>query len=375
MNYEFPPVGGGGGRVAEDLCRGLAARGHQLRVLTSHAPALRRHEWRDGYEIIRSPAGRSRLDRCSPAEMLSYVGLGAGRALYDALFWKPDLLHVHFAVPTGALAWLAHRLTGVPYVLTAHLGDVPGGVPEQTRHLFRVVKPFTRPIWTSAAYRTAVSDFTRRLAESAYGFPVETVLNGVNLQACRPGSVTPSPVRRLLFAGRLSVQKNVLFLIDLLAHVRDLDWTLELLGDGPLRAAVAARVAEHGLTERIRLRGWVPPEQVERFMQSSDILMLPSLSEGLSVVGVRALAFGLAVLASAIPGNHDLVRHGTNGFLCPCNDLASFEQHLREMLQATDRLASMKQASRVLAQTFDLQRIIGRYEDIFHSVCQRRAAA
>ena len=38
--------------------------------------------------------------------------------------WQPDVIHAHFAVPTGALAWAVHRLTGVPYVLTAHLGDV-----------------------------------------------------------------------------------------------------------------------------------------------------------------------------------------------------------------------------------------------------------
>lgn len=375
MNYEFPPVGGGGGRVAEDLCRGLAARGHQVRVLTSHVPGLRRHEVRDGFEIVRSPAGRSRLDRCSPPEMLSYVGLGAGRALYDALFWKPDVVHVHFAVPSGPLAWMAHRLTGVPYVLTAHLGDVPGGVPEQTEHLFRLVKPFTRPIWASASHRTAVSEFTRRLAESAYGLPVETIFNGVNLQTCRPGPFVPAGKPQLLFAGRFSVQKNVLFLIDLLARVRDLDWTLEMLGDGPLRAAVAARVAEYGLSQRILLRGWVPPEQVERVMQRSDILLLPSLSEGLSVVGVRALAFGLAALASDVPGNLDLVHPGKNGYLCPVNDLATFEHQLRQMLHNTNLLTSMKRASRELAQAFDLQRIIGRYEAVFESICRRRVAA
>ena len=67
--------------------------------------------------------------------------------------WKPDLIHVHFAVPAGALAWILRRLTGIPYVLTAHLGDVPGGVPEKTGRWFRWIYPFTPPIWKKSEAR------------------------------------------------------------------------------------------------------------------------------------------------------------------------------------------------------------------------------
>jgi glycosyltransferase involved in cell wall biosynthesis len=377
LNYEFPPVGGGGGRVSEDLCRVFAARGHCVRVLTSHVMQLPRKEWRDGYEVLRIPVGRNSCDRCTPVEMASFVGLASGRVLYDAVRWKPDIIHVHFAVPTGPLAWLARRLTGVPYVLTAHLGDVPGGCPEQTDRLFRVVKPFTVPVWRSAAHITAVSEFTRRLAETAYGLPVETVLNGVNLDTCRPNLSLSGPTRRLIFAGRFTTQKNVLFLIDLLSRVRDLNCTLDMFGDGPLNSAVRARVNEYGLSERVRLHGWVPPEQVEQAMSASDVLVLPSLSEGLSVVGIRALAFGLAILASNVGGNLGLVRAQDNGFLCPVNDFAAFESRLRWMFAEDERLLRMKKASRELAQDFDLPRIVRRYEEIFTSVvaARRKTAA
>jgi len=357
------------------LCRELARRGHQVRVLTSHVAKLPRKESRDGFEVIRVPVGRADRDRCTPAEMASFVGMASGRVLYDAVFWKPDVVHVHFAVPTGPLAWLAHRLTGVPYVLTAHLGDVPGGVPEQTDHLFRVVKPFTIPIWRGAAHVTAVSEFTRRLAEQAYAMPVETVFNGVDLDTCKPNLALAGPTRRLIFAGRFSSQKNVLFLIDLVARVRDLPWTLDMFGDGPLKNAVAARVREHGLGDRVRLHGWVPPERVEEGMGASDVLLLPSLSEGLSVVGIRALAFGLGILASDVGGNLDLVRAERNGFLCPLNDPDAFASRLRWMLVDDQRLLRIKSASRELAAEFDLQRIVTRYEEIFASVANTRRAA
>jgi glycosyltransferase involved in cell wall biosynthesis len=375
LNYEFPPVGGGGGRVAEDLCRALAARGHAVRVLTSHAAGLPRRERRDGYDVRRYPALRRRRDRCSPAEMAGYLALGAAPVVHEALTWRPDVTHAHFAVPTGPLAWLARRCAGVPYVLTAHLGDVPGGWPQQTDRLFKAVNRFAAPVWRGAAAVTAVSEFTRRLAVAAYGVPVETVLNGVDLRACRPGPGRPSPVRRLLFVGRLTVQKKALFLLDVLARLRDLPWALDVLGDGPTRPAVEARVAQHGLGGRVRLHGWVSPEAVEAAMAADDVLVMPSLSEGLSVVAVRALAFGLAVLASDVGGNLDVVRPGANGFLCPVNDPDAFTACLRRLLLEDDLLAAMKRASRELAAAFDLDRIVSRYEAIFRGVVQRRRAA
>lgn len=375
VNYEYPPVGGGGGRVAEDICRGLAERGHAIRVVTSHVRGLPRREIRDGVEIVRMFAGRTRFDACSPLQMASYLPTAAGRTLFDAWSWRPDVMHVHFAVPSGPVAWLTHRLSQVPYVLTAHLGDVPGGVPEQTDRMFRFIKPLTVPIWRAASHVTAVSEFTRRLAEAAYGRPVETVFNGVDVDQCLPGPAEPPPCRRLLFAGRFSVQKNVLFLIDFLAQIRDLPWRLDMLGDGPLRSELEARIATHALTDRVRLHGWVSPEAVERRMSESDVLLMPSLSEGLSVVGVRALAYGLAVLASDIGGNVDLVEPGCNGHLIPLAEGAAFATTLRAMLVDNQRLAKMKRASRARARQFDLKRIVDRYEAILAGQSRRRKIA
>ena len=71
-----------------------------------------------------------------------------------------------------------HDSARTPYVLTAHLGDVPGGVPEQTDHLYRIVKPFTVPIWRSAAAVTAVAPHVAELAEQAYGIKPRVILNG-----------------------------------------------------------------------------------------------------------------------------------------------------------------------------------------------------
>jgi glycosyltransferase involved in cell wall biosynthesis len=241
LNYEFPPVGGGGGRAAEGICLGLASRGHEVRVQTAWVKGLPFIDQYNGITVYRSFAFRHRSDRASVLEMGLYIVTGFLPALKHVQEWEPHVIHAHFAVPTGALAWLVSRFTRVPYILTAHLGDVPDAVPEQTKHLFHIVKPLTFPIWNDAAAVVAVSQIVRNIALQSYHVPIEVIPNGVDLAASKLSPITSSVPPKMIFAGRFNPQKNLLFLIDLLAEVRDLPWEMNILGDGPLMEVVKAQ--------------------------------------------------------------------------------------------------------------------------------------
>lgn len=235
LNYEFPPIGGGGGRVSEQLSRALASQGHEVRVQTSGMQHLPAFEEKEGYAVYRTNAWRRRAEACSVMEMGGFILTNLRPTLRHIKQWQPDLMHVHFAVPTGVIAYLAHRFTGVPYVLTAHLGDVPGALPAQTDKLFKWLKPLTKPIWSAAAAVTAVSHFVRDCAVKAYpDKKVMTIPNGIEINTKMPTSLIVHTPRRLIFAARLDPQKNPLFLIEVLYRLRDLDWTLTLFGDGVL---------------------------------------------------------------------------------------------------------------------------------------------
>jgi glycosyltransferase involved in cell wall biosynthesis len=368
--YEYPPVGGGGGRIAADLCRVLARRGHDLRVLTSRVGALPAHERSDGVAVLRRFAFRQRADRCTIPEMAGYVLAQLPSACALAAGWRPDVLHAHFAVPSGAVTLPAAWLTRTPYVLTAHLGDVPGGVPDQTDRVFRWIKPLTVPIWKRAAAVTAVSDYTRDLVVAAYGVPVETIRNGVDLARVVPSPREPHNPPQLVWVGRCNAQKNLGFLAEWLHRAADCAWHMHVIGDGDERPALVARVRDLGLSEQVTFHGWLHEKQVNELLRRSDILLLPSLSEGLSLVGINSLAHGLAVIASRIPGNADLVRPGYNGYLCELNDAEGFAAALRSLLADAERLARMKSASRAQAQAFDLDRSAARYERIYERVCR-----
>jgi len=368
--YEYPPVGGGGGRVAAQISGALAARGHEVRVQTSRTGTLpAREENPRGVEVHRVFSMRRSPDTCSVPEMAAYVALNSPAVALAARSWRPDVMHVHFAVPTGPVAWLAHKLTGVPYVLTAHLGDVPGGAPQQTDHLFRIVRPFTVPIWRDAAAVTAVSSHVARLAKDAYGLSPEVILNGTESFAQTPPAPDPEGVLRLVFVGRMSIQKNPLFLAGVLARLRGMSWRATFIGDGPLRGELESSLREAGLAERCVFTGWLDNTSVKKHLDCADILLLPSLSEGLPVAALEAVARGVAVAGSDIPGLHDVVVDGENGWRLP-PDEAAWAAALVAAAKDPDDLARRKAASLRLATRFDLAKITDQYEQVL-----RRAAA
>jgi len=332
LSYEYPPIGGGGGRVAKNIAEQMALLGHEmgLYVATSFLPAL------------------SHLRN-----------------------WKPDVMHAHFAVPTGLLAWAAHRLTGAPYVLTAHLGDVPGGVPDQTERIFRFIDPIARQIWQRAAAVTAVSSFVQDLAERAYGRRPVRILNGIDLSAELAPASRAGPDRQLVFVGRFNPQKRPLFLIEALARLHARNWSLTMIGDGPLMGGVRARIRELRLESRVTLTGWLDAPEVRRHLHHSDILCIPSASEGLPVAAIEALQHGLAIVGSAIPGLADVVEDEINGSLAPLDDHAAFSRKIDRLLSAEPTLRAMQEASARKARDFDLTASAAEYERVLREAAGR----
>jgi glycosyltransferase involved in cell wall biosynthesis len=359
--YEYPPIGGGGGRVAAQVASSLARRGHAVRVLTGGMRHLPRHQVLDKVEIVRPFSFRRREDTCTVPEMALYLATSLLPVLKEARNWLPDIVHAHFAVPTGLLALAVRVFTGIPYVLTAHLGDVPGGVPEQTDHLFRLLGPFVAPVWRRAREVTAVSRFVAGLATRAYGVKPLVIPNGVT--AIAPPELRIHFPRRLVMVGRLSIQKNPLLAVEALALIKDMDWRFDVVGDGPLRPEVRALSERLGIGGRVTLHGWISSAQVAQVMAGADILLIPSLQEGLPMVAIEALQRGLVIVGSRIDGMRDVVEPGRNGFLCELLP-AVFAQRLRELLADGQVLERMRCASLEKAGNFDLEKVTTAYERV-----------
>ncbi len=366
--YEFPPVGGGGGQVARDICHGLVKSGHEVRVLTAHLNDLPRQEQIDGFQVTRIPSWRRQAYEADLLAMTGFVISGSIAGLREIRRWRPDLIHVHFAVPSGPVAWVLSRYLKIPYVLTAHLGDVPGGVPEKTKNWFRWFYPFTPQIWRDASHAVAVSEYTRQLAKKHYPVDIQVIPNGVDLNRLDPGEIKVGNPPQIIFAGRFVHQKNPLQVVKILAGLQDLPWNCVMLGDGALRKDVEREIKKHHLQERITLTGWLTPDEVIQWFAKSDLLYMPSISEGLPVVGVQGLAMGLAIVASPVGGFVELVSDGENGYLIQPNQPEKTKECLRGLLGDLPLLHDYRINSRQKSIRYDLNRIVDTYNQLFNEL-------
>jgi glycosyltransferase involved in cell wall biosynthesis len=201
-----------------------------------------------------------------------------------------------------------------------------------------------------------------------YSVNIEVVPNGADVKQLTPSKINMNTPPRLVFAGRFVPQKNPFAIVQILSQLKDLNWNCSMLGDGPLFEDVKREIEKADMSERFYLPGWVTPDVVLEHFSKSDILFMPSLSEGLPVVGVQALATGLAIVASEIGGFLDLVDNKKNGYLIDVQDTPAFSRILREIISNPKILLRLREASLEKAHQFDIQKIVDQYQSILQSV-------
>lgn len=372
FNHEYPPVGGGGGKITQNLSRELVHQGYQITIFTTHFRHLPLHQKDDEIEIYRIKASRKQIYRASFLDMLFFV-IGSCLKGYQFIKrWKPDLIHAHFAVPSGAAAYILSRLTGVPYILTIHGGDVPGAAPEKTGSWFKFVYPFSKVIWKKAQKVIAVSDYVKELAQKRYTASIDVIGNGINLDSISPEKLSVRKEPRILFAGRFSPEKNPLAVVHALSDLRMLPWECVMLGDGLLMQELRTLIKKKNLQDRIHALGWLSQSDVLEWMTKSDILFMPSLMEGLPLTGLQALTNGLALVMSRVGGCVQLIRNGENGYLVDPGDIKGYSNVISTLINEPERLMNCRKTSLQFASQFSIAVVADQYIQIFHQIKEKK---
>lgn len=321
VNYEYPPVGAGAATAAEAIATALTQLDHRVVVLTGRFRSLAASSERDGVFIHRIPSLRKAVDRGTILEMASFLCAGLWFAPAIIRKHKIESAIIFFSFPCGPIGLLGRWLCGVPYVLSLRGGDVPGAEPS-LRSIHRILTPIRRAIMKQSLAVVTNSKGLQKMAERSDPFPVHVIPNGVDTVFFHPpnGKVERSQIPlRILFVGRFQHQKNLFFLLEQLARLRADTFELHLVGDGPLKTQLHQRAEELALTERITWHGWVSRAELPAIYHSADCLVNPSFYEGMPNVVGEAMACGLPVVASNVPGNNDLVVNGETGFLFDLN--------------------------------------------------------
>ena len=369
INYEYPPIGGGAASATSNLALTLHEHGHQVVVLTSAFRKLRGVSCEDEIEIIRVPVGRKELHRASLLQMARFVTVGSWMVRKIARRYSIDRVIAFFSVPSGIVAWWLNRQTKIPYVVSLRGGDVPGTEPG-LRPFYWLLGPLRRRVLEKSIAVTAPATGLKELSERRDRVPVVVIPNGINTAVYRPERRRDMTEIVLLSVGRLHPQKSPIRLLQIVRTIRlngDLPVRALVVGDGPEKARLENYAAENQLGAVVEFTGWLDRPEVALAYRSATFLVQLSSYEGMSNVILEALASGLPVVASRIPGNVDLVSDQENGLLFSIDESCEMiAAEIVRLWKSPARWQRMSDSARIsVAVKYDWQVIAASYERLF----------
>lgn len=285
--------------------------------------------------------------------------------------FRPDVMHVHWIVPQGVAALAAAR--GVPAVVTTLGGD-----------LYALNDPVSRALKRSVLRRaSAVTVMNREMHARVVALGADPAAThvlpmGADLDAVRRnGSGVARVPGRILFAGRLVEKKGVAVLLAALRRLpADGSWSLEIVGDGPLRASLTAAAA--GLP--VTFSGTLTRPELARAMFAAEVVVLPSVpaasgdQDGLPVTLLEAMGAGCAIVASRLAGIDEAIEDGDSGVLVPPGDEAALASVLASLLADPARRAALASAAATRAERFSVPAIGDRYVELLRGAAARSSA-
>jgi glycogen synthase len=370
----FDPVGGMQTHTRE-LTRALDRRGVRQLVVTSRPPGATRRERFGGH------GGIVRVGLPVPWFRQGYAWPAIG-VLARAVS-RVELLHAHLGEDLAVvpLALGAARWGRRPLVLTVHTS---------VRHTLAVTGPRSLLLKSVGGWweqvgegrADAVIALTPRLAGLVCdaGVPegrVHVIPSGVPdglFDAPPSGEPTGLPPRpRVLFLGRLHVQKGVDVLVRAVAGLPGVQ--LVLAGDGPERAALRRLVRRLGVGDRVRFLGFVPRAQVPALLHAADVLALPSRYEELGTAVIEGMRAGVPVVAADTGGVSSTITHGVTGLLVPSGEPEALAAALRQVLTDRALAARLVEAGRERSRGYSWEVLGDRVLRVYREVLRADAGS
>ncbi len=378
VNYEYPPLGGGGGIAHQDVAVELAKR-HEVVVLTTHFPSLLREETRNGVRIVRVPVwGRRHLPTATLRSMVTFAPSAFLRGLSLIRQFRPHVINAFFAVPSGLPSVLLGRLFQVPVVLTLVGADMfdPDPTAGIATHRTPGLRTVIRWIIRGATARVAISNDTRTRAQRHHGAPgdITVIPLGLVPQGLPTAGGEGSERRkrghpfRFVAIGRLIPRKAHQDLLEAIALLERSDVHLDLIGDGPLSKRLQETAVRLGIASRVTFHGAVTEERKWELLGAADAFVSSSLTEGFGIVFLEAMYQGLPIVATDNGGQTDFLLSGEHAILVPPKAPAQLSAALRWMMTDDALRQRLGRTNRAAIKNFLIDRTVRQYEDLFAGV-------
>jgi len=364
------PTYGGSGAVATELGLELARRGHEIHFVSYASPfRLRGYAERVTFHEVTQPE-YPLFEHSSP-----YALALAVKQHEVAMREHLDIMHVHYAIPHAATAWLAKQMLkgqqDLKIVTTLHGTDIT--LVGQDPSYYTLTKFSIE----QSDRVTAVSAFLRDETYRAFGCAgcdVVLIPNFVAVSEYHPPvdpgcrrSLAPAGHKVLVHVSNFRPVKRVRDVVRVFAGIRrEVPATLVLVGDGPDRDAAEQEADRLKLGRDVRFFGKV--DNVADILRGSDLFLLPSETESFGLAALEAMACAVPVLASAVGGLPEVVVDGETGFLSPPGDVDAMIANGVRALRDGALHARLRDAAARRALDFAADRVVPRYEQLYKDV-------
>ncbi len=367
LNYEYPPLGGGGGRVSHSLARGFLQRGIAVDVVTSRHGRLAARETMDGVQVYRVPVlGRKEQQTATFVSMFSYLPpafLCAARLCAGKHY---DFINTHFVLPTGPVGVLLTSLFPVFNILSIHGGDIYDPSKKSSPHRSALFKPVVRFLLNRSDCIVAQSSNTRQNAIAFYRprRHIEVIPLAYEPFRFRPVSRQALHLHEdkkyLVSVGRLVKRKGFEYLIQSLCHMGN-DVEALIIGDGREKDRLIELAAGLNVQSRVHFVGQVSEEKKFQYLANADIYVLSSLHEGFGIVLQEAMQVGLPIIATNNGGQVDLIEDGVNGILVNSRDAGALAGAVGSLLHSENLREKMSAENRSRISQYSIDAVVDRY--------------
>ncbi len=365
------PTYGGSGVVATELGKGLARNGHKVHFITYRQPARLTHFHENVYYHEVSSADYPLFEYPPYDTALT-------SKLVDVIKYENlDLLHVHYAIPHAAVAYMAKTILlqegrYIPVVTTLHGTDI---TLVGNNNAFAPVVSFSI---NNSDGVTAVSEDLRSQTYATFQIDrdIEVIHNFIDFDRFRKTNkdhfkkaIAPNGEFILTHTSNFRKVKRVEDVIYIFQKVyNEVPCKLLLIGDGPERQNLESLCRKIDLCHEVRFLG--KQDAVEELLAVADLFIMPSGSESFGLAALEAMACEVPVISSNVGGLPEINIQGQTGFLSDVGDVASMAGHAIELLKNREKLQSFRQNALKQAERFDIKFILPNYERYYEKVLE-----
>jgi glycosyltransferase involved in cell wall biosynthesis len=342
INYECPPLGGGGGVASFHLAQELAKR-HEVDYLTSGFKKLQKFENINGVHVYRVPVlNRIELSTATFSSMLSFVPSSFLKGISLCREKNYDCIHAQFVVPSGLCGWGLSKIFKTPLLITALGGDVYDPSKKHSPHKSKIMRYLISWLFNHSDMNTVESTNLKEMIEQYYSLikPILVVPLGFVkpefLEKKRLELKISEQKLILISVGRLVKRKGYEYAIQALSTLSGNNFHYLIIGDGPEEKNLKNLVSSLGMDEKITFLGYLSEEQKYQYLNISDIYLLPSTHEGFGICLLEAMHCGLPIVSTDNGGQTDFLKDGENALFAPPQNSVVLAEKIRNLMEDED---------------------------------------